>query len=56
MYSPNGYGFYAVLVWKRVYRVDFAHFGLESDLAHKGTVGMYDHTCHFDSKLKRKKE
>ena len=56
MYCPNGYGFCAVLVWKRVYTVDFAHFGLELDLAHKGTMGMYDRTCHFNSKLKRKKE
>ena len=31
-------------------------FGLELDLAHKGTMRMYDRTCHFNSKLKRKKE
>ena len=51
-------GMVFMLFWseKRVNTVDFAHFGLESDLALKGTMGMYDRTCCFNSKLKRKKE
>ena len=30
--------------------VDFAHFGLESGMVFKGTTGVYEHVCHFNSK------
>ena len=53
MCRPIGYGFYAVLVWKRI---RFAHFGLESDMVFKESTGVYERIYRFNSKWVRKKE
>ena len=36
--------------------IDFAHFGLESDMVFKGTTGVYERIYPFNSKWVRKKE
>ena len=64
MFRPRGYGFCAVLVWKRVQtlpvlvwkRGDSAHFGLESGMVFKGTTGVYESIYYFNSRWLRKKE
>ena len=48
MYCPNGYWVWFLCCFGPKTGIDLAHFGLESGLVFKGTMGMYDCTCHFN--------